>query len=125
MVKENYPGAVKQAVDDILPQWLEAFFALLSVDVGHDLSKGERGWEELAIRAEIFKVCATSSPHRFKGLIIFLDSRHHSSLFPQRTATFVSRPPRIRPRPSLLARIPFPIYSLHRRRSSSRAVRRT
>jgi importin-9 len=56
MVKENYPGAVKQAVDDILPQWNDVFIALISVDVSHDLSRGERGWEGLAVRAEVFKV---------------------------------------------------------------------
>jgi hypothetical protein len=56
MVKENYPEAVKQAVDDILPQWLDAFLRLISVDVSEDLAQGERGWEGLAIRSEIFKV---------------------------------------------------------------------
>lgn len=53
-VKDEHPEAVKAAVSEILPQWLDAFRQLLQIDVVAEL--GEDSWEALAVRIAIFNV---------------------------------------------------------------------
>ncbi|KAK4058553.1 hypothetical protein OIO90_000715 [Microbotryomycetes sp. JL221] len=52
-VKDEYPAAVKAAVSEILPQWLNAFRQLLDVDVKAELSS--TSWEALAVRRAIYE----------------------------------------------------------------------
>jgi hypothetical protein len=54
-VKDEHPEAVKAAIGEILPQWLDAFRQLLEIDVVQELSSGE-SWEGLAVRTAIFNV---------------------------------------------------------------------
>ena len=56
-VKDEHPASVKAAVQEIFPQWLDAFKQILSVDVAGEL--GSDNWEILAIRVAIFNVCAS------------------------------------------------------------------
>lgn len=58
-VKDEHPAAVKAAIGEILPQWLDAFRQLLEIDVGAEL--GEGNWEGIAVRIAIFNV--SQSPH--------------------------------------------------------------
>nr|KAK4053501.1 hypothetical protein OIV83_001668 [Microbotryomycetes sp. JL201] len=51
-VKEEYPAAVKAAVQDILPQWLDAFRQLLELDIQPELQSST--WEALSVRKAIF-----------------------------------------------------------------------
>lgn len=53
-VKDEHPVAVKTAVAEILPQWLDAFQQLLNFDIMQDL-QGD-SWEGLAIRKAIYEV---------------------------------------------------------------------
>lgn len=53
-VKDEYPDAVKSAVSEILPLWLEAFRQILEVEVGQEL-QGEN-WDGLGVRIAVFNV---------------------------------------------------------------------
>lgn len=53
-VKDEHPTAVKSAISEILPQWLQAFVYLLQVEVGPEVS-GDN-WDGLSIRIAIFNV---------------------------------------------------------------------
>ena len=53
-VKEEHPEAVKSAISEILPQWLDAFRQLLEVDIAGELRDGN--WEGIAVRIAIFNV---------------------------------------------------------------------
>lgn len=54
-VREEHPDAVKAAIGEILPQWLDAFRQLLQVDPAHELTSGGN-WGGLSIRIAIFHV---------------------------------------------------------------------
>lgn len=54
-VKDEYPVAVKAAVGDILPMWIDAFKTLLQADPAKELET-ESGWEGIAIRVAIYNV---------------------------------------------------------------------
>lgn len=54
-VKDEHPAAVKAAVADILPSWLDAFRQLLEIDIKQELENNE-SWEGLAVRRAIFEV---------------------------------------------------------------------
>ena len=58
-VKDEYPVAVKAAVGDILPMWIEAFKTLLQADPAKELQV-ESAWEGSAIRVAIYNVCKLS-----------------------------------------------------------------
>jgi hypothetical protein len=53
MLKDEYPSQVAEAIDGMLPQWLEVMSAVLVQDASADLI-GD--WEGLKIRNEIFRV---------------------------------------------------------------------
>jgi len=55
MVKDQYPAAFKEATESALPQWLDAFRALLEIDPLRDVQDAS-DWSPLAIRIQIFKV---------------------------------------------------------------------
>ncbi|KAH9046970.1 ARM repeat-containing protein [Lactarius deliciosus] len=57
MVKEQLPQAVKEAVANVFPDWLDAFSVLLNLDPQQDVS-GEH-WDGLEIRVQIFKTLDT------------------------------------------------------------------
>lgn len=61
-VKDEHPEAVKSAVSEILPQWLDAFRQLLQIDVVAEL--GGESWEALAVRLAIFNVRRPIIPSR-------------------------------------------------------------
>jgi hypothetical protein len=52
-VREEHPQAVKSAIDQIVPVWLDAFTQLLSLDAAKEV---QADWEAITIRVEIFKV---------------------------------------------------------------------
>lgn len=54
MVKEEHPHAIKEAIEGILPEWVEAFKVLLSTDINQEVSEGGQ-WDALLIRIQIFK----------------------------------------------------------------------
>ena len=56
MVKEQHPQSVKEAINSILPVWINAFETLLNIPPQQDV-QGVESWDKLAIRIEIFKVC--------------------------------------------------------------------
>ena len=53
-VREEHPEAVKGAIAEIMPMWLDAFRQLLQVDVVAEL--GQDNWDGIAIRIAIFHV---------------------------------------------------------------------
>lgn len=53
-VKDEHPAAVKSAVSEILPQWIDACRRLLAIDITSDLS--QESWEALAIRTAVYHV---------------------------------------------------------------------
>jgi hypothetical protein len=55
MVKDQHPQSVKEAIESVLPVWLEAFKVLLNIDPMSDVS-GAKNWDGLAVRIQIFKV---------------------------------------------------------------------
>ncbi|KAG8947886.1 hypothetical protein FRC04_010244 [Tulasnella sp. 424] len=55
MVKDQYPDPVKEAIDSILPEWLNALKILLDLDPAQDVSSGDN-WDGIALRIQIFKV---------------------------------------------------------------------
>lgn len=54
-VKDEHPAAVKSAVSEIFPSWIEAFKQLLAVDISVELAQDS--WDGLAIRTAIYNVC--------------------------------------------------------------------
>lgn len=90
-VKEEHPQAVKTAVGEILPVWLNAFAQLLERDPVEEL-QGKDGWEPLAIRTAIFNVSVAQSGStkcdrsyfRFKG------PPSNSQQFPKRSQKFLT-----------------------------------
>ena len=59
MVKDQHPQAAKEASENVLPAWLDAFKVLLDFDPQQDIS-GEH-WDGLEIRIQIFRVRAAFS----------------------------------------------------------------
>ena len=55
MVKDQYPDPVKEAIDTILPEWLNALKILLDLDPTQDVASSEN-WDGVALRVQIFKV---------------------------------------------------------------------
>lgn len=55
-VKDEHPQAVKAAIGEILPQWIDAFRQLLELDVVQELQGEGNTWEGLAIRKAIYDV---------------------------------------------------------------------
>lgn len=55
MVKDQYPDPVKEAIDSILPEWLNALKILLDLDPTQDVNSGDN-WDGIALRIQIFKV---------------------------------------------------------------------
>lgn len=53
MVRKEHPEAVNEAINGVLPQWLDAFRILLEQDALSDLK--DPSWEPLAIRSQVFK----------------------------------------------------------------------
>ncbi|GAA5867303.1 hypothetical protein JCM1840_005019 [Sporobolomyces johnsonii] len=93
-VKDEHPEAVKAAIGEILPQWLDAFRQLLEADIGAEL-QGEN-WEGIAVRIAIFnslEVILNSFPSALKASLahyVSLSSSHLSSLLPIYTSAYLS-----------------------------------
>ncbi|GAA5946175.1 hypothetical protein JCM3765_000143 [Sporobolomyces pararoseus] len=93
-VKDEHPAAVKAAIGEILPQWLDAFRQLLQVDVAGELTEGN--WEGIAVRIAIFnalEIILNSFPSTLKSslpLFVSLSSSHLSSLLPIYDAAYLS-----------------------------------
>ncbi|KAL8280102.1 hypothetical protein RQP46_007432 [Phenoliferia psychrophenolica] len=84
-VREEHPEAVKSAIAEILPEWLDAFRQLLSVDPVAELASVE-SWDGLSIRIAIFHTLETilnSFPSTLKSSLptfLSLSSSHLSLL---------------------------------------------
>src|SRR5260221_5350627 len=103
MVKDQHPQAAKEAAENVLPTWLDAFKVLLDLDPQQDVS-GEH-WDGLEIRIQIFRVRTSSIPLPPGRLLIWLgrtDSRHdthilsarHRIVFTSLRRLFSASPPR-------------------------------
>ncbi|BGP06448.1 hypothetical protein JCM10049v2_002270 [Rhodotorula toruloides] len=94
-VKDEHPEAVKAAVGEILPRWLEAFQQLLALDVAAELGSSDN-WEGISLRIAIFQsleVILNSFPSTLKAsLPTFLSfaAAHLTSLHPLYTAAYLS-----------------------------------
>ncbi|KAM0754424.1 ARM repeat-containing protein [Meredithblackwellia eburnea MCA 4105] len=112
-VRDEHPEAVKLAVADIVPQWLEAFLVLLDRDLGRELGvpegEGEgqgNSWEELAVRIAIFHTLETllnAFPQTLKPYLShFLthSSTHLTLLLPLYTSVSLSSSSLSPPSPS-------------------------
>ncbi|GAA6037267.1 hypothetical protein JCM8097_008653 [Rhodosporidiobolus ruineniae] len=96
-VKEEHPEAVKSAVSEILPQWLDAFNQLLQVDVATELTgANEQNWEGIAVRIAIFQsleIVLNSFPSTLKGALphyLALAVNHLNALLPIYAAAYLS-----------------------------------
>ena len=58
MVKEQHPKAIKEAVDAVLPQWIDVFKVLLERDPAEDIAS-ESNWDALLVRIQVFKTLDT------------------------------------------------------------------
>ncbi|KAE8222867.1 hypothetical protein CF319_g3999 [Tilletia indica] len=54
MLKDTYPDVAKNAIDNLLPRWLQALTGLISSDIIPELDPST-GWEALALRNEAYK----------------------------------------------------------------------
>jgi hypothetical protein len=93
MVKDQHPQAAKEAAENVLPTWFDAFKVLLDLDPQQDIS-GEH-WDGLEIRIQIFRVRTSSNPFPSPGRLLFwlgrTDSRHDTYILPaRRRAVFTS-----------------------------------
>jgi len=59
MVKDEHPDAVKEAVTDILPIWVNALRVLLEIPPTNDIETNE--WDGLVLRFQVFKVWLTAN----------------------------------------------------------------
>ncbi|GAA6011372.1 hypothetical protein JCM10207_008317 [Rhodosporidiobolus poonsookiae] len=96
-VKDEHPDAVKAAVGEILPVWLDAFQQLLSIDVTTELTGANEGnWEGIAVRIAVFQsleVVLNSFPSTLKISLpqyLSLAVNHLNSLMPIYTAAYLS-----------------------------------
>ena len=60
MVKDQHPQAAKEAAENVLPTWLDAFKVLLDLDPQQDIL-GDH-WDGLEIRIQIFRVRTSLIP---------------------------------------------------------------
>lgn len=94
-VKDEFPDAVKSAIGEILPQWLDAFQQLLSIDVGSELNSAE-SWDNIAVRTAVFQsleIILNSFPSTLKTALpqyLALANTHLSTLLPVYTAASLS-----------------------------------
>ena len=58
MVKEQHPKVIKEAVDAVLPHWIDAFKVLLERDPVEDIVS-ENNWDALLVRVQVFKTLDT------------------------------------------------------------------
>ncbi|KAF8577246.1 ARM repeat-containing protein [Ramaria rubella] len=58
MVKDQHPKSIKDAIDAVLPQWIDAFKVLLHRDLAEDLVDGNN-WDALLVRMQVFKTLDT------------------------------------------------------------------
>ncbi|OSX67203.1 hypothetical protein POSPLADRAFT_1063974 [Postia placenta MAD-698-R-SB12] len=90
MVKSQYPAAVKEAVESILPPWLDAFKIILSTDPRQDVQNSSN-WDGIALRFQIYKALdAVQAPfHRvlipYNGDLLTASLNHLNALY----STFV------------------------------------
>ncbi|GAA5974253.1 hypothetical protein JCM11641_003356 [Rhodosporidiobolus odoratus] len=96
-VKDEHPEAVKAAIGEILPVWLDAFYQLLQVEVTTELTgPNEQNWEGVAVRIAIFQsleVILNSFPSTLKTALpqyLALASTHLTALSPIYTAAYLS-----------------------------------
>ncbi|KAI5481652.1 Importin 9 [Pseudohyphozyma bogoriensis] len=71
-VKDEHPAAVKAAITEIMPQWLDAFRVLLEMDVAQDVGLEAETWEGLAVRIAIFgtlEIVLNSFPSTLKSVL--------------------------------------------------------
>ncbi|KIJ34652.1 hypothetical protein M422DRAFT_76407 [Sphaerobolus stellatus SS14] len=54
MVKDQYPQTIKEAVESVLPQWIDAFKVLINQDPAAEVANPDN-WDALLIRLQIFK----------------------------------------------------------------------
>ncbi|KAM0788544.1 hypothetical protein ACM66B_001672 [Microbotryomycetes sp. NB124-2] len=93
-VKDEYPAAVKAAVQDILPQWLDAFKQLLELDVRAELAS--TSWEALSVRKAIFdslEVVLHSFPSAIKPSLVHfvaLALKHLHDMAPVYSSAYLS-----------------------------------
>ncbi|ORY73226.1 ARM repeat-containing protein [Leucosporidium creatinivorum] len=95
-VKDEHPQAVKAAIGEILPQWIDAFRQLLELDVVQELQGEGNTWEGLAIRKAIYdalEVILNSFPSTLKASLphfLSLSINHLTSLLPIYHTAFLS-----------------------------------
>ncbi|KZT44292.1 ARM repeat-containing protein [Sistotremastrum suecicum HHB10207 ss-3] len=58
MVQEQHPQAVKEAVANVLPSWIDAFQKLLEVDVLPEV-QNTADWDALVLRVQLYKTLET------------------------------------------------------------------
>jgi importin-9 len=58
MVKEQHPKGVKEAIDAVLPQWIDAFIVLLDQDLTEEVVSGNN-WDALLVCMQVFKTLDT------------------------------------------------------------------
>ena len=84
MVKDQFPDAVKEATNSVLPVWLDALKTLLNVNPLQDV-ENTSNWDGLAIRIQVFKVCANCVMFLIQILDLkfcVLDPQYHPHLVP-------------------------------------------
>ncbi|PIL31196.1 hypothetical protein GSI_05894 [Ganoderma sinense ZZ0214-1] len=85
MVKDQFPDAVKEATNSVLPVWLDALKTLLNVNPLQDVENSSN-WDGLAIRIQVFKtlnIIHTSFPRALTPHLhdLLNASIHHLSVF--------------------------------------------
>ncbi|KIO31746.1 polysaccharide lyase family 8 protein [Tulasnella calospora MUT 4182] len=95
MVKDQYPDPVKEAIDGILPEWLNALKILLDLDPTQDLASGDN-WDGVALRIQIFKAVERITycfPRAISQVLrVFYDSAifHMEKLLPAHQTYYVT-----------------------------------
>lgn len=87
MVKDQFPDAVKEATNSVLPIWLDALKTLLNVNPLQDV-ENTPNWDGLAIRIQVFKVCANFMiffVHILDLKFTLSDTQYHPHLVPPST----------------------------------------
>ena len=87
MVKDQHPQIINEALDTVLPQWIEAFKVLIDQDPSMEVTKQDN-WDALLVRLQVFKTLnniQTIFNRLFRGSAnVFLDAslRHLQQLLP-------------------------------------------
>ncbi|KAG8906440.1 hypothetical protein FRC01_008018, partial [Tulasnella sp. 417] len=95
MVKDQYPDPVKEAIDVIIPEWLNALKILLDIDPTQDIASGEN-WDGVALRVQLFKAVERITycfPRAISQVLkVFYDSAiyHMEKLLPAHQTYYVS-----------------------------------